>query len=68
MYSAFGKYSDPLTFHILLLYSLILKWIFKKEKIILSCLYSIPQKDKAKTGLDILANVLKIKNRNSLFT
>jgi hypothetical protein len=31
-YIAFGKYSDPFPFiHILLRYSLILKWIFKKN-------------------------------------
>jgi hypothetical protein len=31
-------------------------------------LHAIPHKDKVKIGLEIFANVLKIKNRNTLFT
>jgi hypothetical protein len=47
-------------FHILLLYSLILTCI--KYNVFLIDLHTIPHDEKAKTGLEILANVFKIKS------
>ena len=50
-------------FHILLHYSLILKWVFFP----LINVHTIPHNDKAKT-LEIRENVLQIKNGNITFT